>query len=565
MDIFQACIDGDVDAVRNFLIHKTEIAWQDNDDSMTPIHCAVQNGHLEVVRAIIEHDPGLVNIGIEFDQTPLYDAITYGQVDIARLLLENNARISEHDFSLHVAVRNNCFESVCLLVEAGIDLDTLDGEGYAPLHRAAENGRLDIVNKLIEHGAYIDISLPSGTALNISVFFRNLELAKTLIRAGANINKVNEYGRTPLHESAYDGCIEIVRVLIAAGANIEARVACDWSSRGDLNTNETPLFSAVKNGKIGVVRELLDAGANVDHRDSKGNNCLWWAVSRNHLDILDLFDINHGINTEIGSLYGSDRKNINLPLLEYLLERQKKAGANLVEVLNDSETFDQYFDDAELEDRSGIDYGATQETLFVTACAKGRADVAGLLHRYGADPKIKVAGRSAFALILLQANNDFSDLHERLQSQPTGEAGEATDTNEVVEISSPEQIIAKYLPSLSLILSVDHSFNPFDSEQNLPFGCENSYDFMQQLKGQGLNILDPLLKEHVVLKEYVLSSEKEKKQAEEIKKLQGLVDKFTQERSVEVSSDEIVSHGAPKRSPSPGFAEGGPRKFQRIR
>lgn len=155
-------------------------------------------------------------------------------------------------------------------------------------------------------------------------------------------------------------------------------------------------------------------------------------------------------------------------------------------------------------------------------------------------------------------------MHERLQSQSSAEAGEATDTDEVVEISSPEQIIAKYLPSLSLILSVDHSFNPFDSEQNLPFGCENSYDFMQQLKGQGLNILDPLLKEHVVLKGYVLSSENEKKQAEEIQELQGLVDKLTQGRSVEVSSDETAGHGAPKSSTSPGFAEGGPTKIRSI-
>jgi ankyrin repeat protein len=56
-----------------------------------------------------------------------------------------------------------------------------------------------------------------------------VEIAKMLLDAGADVNVQNEYGWTPLHEAAESGRVEIARMLIGAGA------------RKDISTNRGKL------------------------------------------------------------------------------------------------------------------------------------------------------------------------------------------------------------------------------------------------------------------------------------------------------------------------------------
>ena len=574
----------------------------------SPLFPAIHRGDIEIVKVLIEAgcdvNESLNSYGFVLKYPPINFAIKNDHLEIVKLLLESGAKVdpdpldivtdgnSEFEPPLFHAIDDGNIEIVKLLISAGANVNRLNygRVPQSPLRRAIYKEKIGIGEVLIEAGA----KFRHGSEVPFSkvVLYDNIEDIKSFIDAGANVNEVFNLRHILYYAIRYRD-IEVVKLLIKAGA--------DFSVPNKRAHRERVLWMVATSGnKLDALDLLLSLpNEKFDHREALKLLCHEFACKDGHQDqtrhdlskaikrilqhpnfpkdfdfgvteeVVDSVDEiyvgNEAIKSVVGSLYGSDRKNISLPLLEYLLERQKNAGVDLVEVLNEHETFDRDFEDAELEDRSGIDYGATQETLFVTACAKGRPDVAGLLHRYGADPKIKVMGRSAFALTLMQANNDFLALQQRLQPQPVGEAGEATDADEVVEISSPEQIIAKYLPSLSLILSVDHSFNPFDLEQNLPFGCENSYDFMQQLNRQGLNILDPLLNKHALLKEYILSSEKEKKQDEEIKKLQEMFSQFMNGRSGKDPGDETAGHGAPKSSPSPGLTEGQVEQTRRRR
>ncbi len=573
MDIFEACRVGDLDRVNSLIrvegfdVNIEKASHEARDFNITPLGVAAKNGHLEIVKLLLESGASFDDEYCNFSALSL--AAECGHLEIVEELLKAGADVNdEYYYSSPLACAARCenLEIVKLLLRNGADVNFIT-DGYpdawmGALDYGIDSNVLKILKVLIEAGLDVNNKYHDTPILHREVELGNIEVVKLLIEAGADVNSLSPHGNDALYLAVLYGELDILDLLFSLPN--EKFDHSEFSKRLFLEFANYPHHQ--EKGRWRPTRDDLSNAIKIilQHPNfPKDFDC--GGIKEFARSVDEIYVGNEAIKSVVGSLYGSDRQNINLPLLEYLLQRQKKAGANLVEVLNESETFDQYFDHAELEDRSGIDYGATQETLFVTACAKGRADVAGLLHRYGADPKIKVMGRSAFALTLLQANNDFLALHERLQSQPTGEAGEATDTDEVVEISSPEQIIAKYLPSLSLILSVDHSFNPFDSEQNLPFDCENSYDFMQQLKEWGLNILDPLLEEHVVLKEYVLSSEKEKEQAEKIQELQGLVGKLAQGRFGEASSDESAGHGAPKRSLSLGSAAEQAGKFQRIR
>jgi len=77
---------------------------------------------------------------------------------------------------------------------------------------------------------------------------------------GADINKADDYGRTPLHVAASADYSEMVRFLIDRGANVHV------TSAGE---GQTPLHYAAKNEAVKCVKILLAFGSDVDARDFK--------------------------------------------------------------------------------------------------------------------------------------------------------------------------------------------------------------------------------------------------------------------------------------------------------
>lgn len=96
----------------------------------------------------------------------------------------------------------------------------------------------------------------------------NIELQTFVILAillascclGADINKADDYGRTPLHVAASAGYPEMVRFLIEYGADLHA------STKGEL---QTPLHFAARNEASQCVKILLACGAFLEFRDYK--------------------------------------------------------------------------------------------------------------------------------------------------------------------------------------------------------------------------------------------------------------------------------------------------------
>jgi ankyrin repeat protein len=143
-----------------------------------------------------------------------------------------------------------------------------------PLQQAAYDGDADTCERLIKSGAAVDATDKYGvTALGFAVYQQRLAVARKLIDLGADVNHVDDEGRTPLiytarapfgkgayGQSTMAARNEIAKLLLAHGADVNHA-----EQHGD-----TALHWAVSDRNPELIRQLLAAGADVNAKTSEG-------------------------------------------------------------------------------------------------------------------------------------------------------------------------------------------------------------------------------------------------------------------------------------------------------
>lgn len=125
----------------------------------------------------------------------------------------------------------------------------------AQLVTAIQEGQLDSARELIEAGANVNYFLRGdGTPLTIASRRGNLEFAQYLIEHGADVNQRAPGDGNPLIMAAGNGHTELMALLMRSGADVNGYV------RGD----ETPLIAAAQSNQLGAALYLIDNGADVN-------------------------------------------------------------------------------------------------------------------------------------------------------------------------------------------------------------------------------------------------------------------------------------------------------------
>lgn len=115
------------------------------------------------------------------------------------------------------------------------------------------------------------------TALHWAVRADDVDLARALLRAGAEARVANRYGVTPLALAAVNGNADMVKLLLRAGADPNAA-----SGEG-----ETVLMTAARTGRPEPLTLLLEHGADPNAAERAfGETALMWAAGHGHAEAI---------------------------------------------------------------------------------------------------------------------------------------------------------------------------------------------------------------------------------------------------------------------------------------
>lgn len=189
-----------------------------NDLGATPLWNASMNAGAGIVKRLL--DAGATpNLALLAGETPLMVASRSGKADVVALLLAKganaNARGSRQQTALMWAASQRHPEVVTLLVAKGADVHARSSE-WQEMMAVPPHG-LPLYNKIIPHGR--------DTALLFAARAGDLESAKLLVSAGANVNDADAWGVSATTMAAHAGFTEMVEWLLDHGADASAAAA----------------------------------------------------------------------------------------------------------------------------------------------------------------------------------------------------------------------------------------------------------------------------------------------------------------------------------------------------
>lgn len=297
----------------NFLLEKGANAHilSTKPEGMTVLHAAACDGHAKVVQRLIDHgcDP---EIKTAMGDTTLDTALAERKEEVVQVLLEamggpdhpkNSIALQFAMADSHPMVKTiisitelcyprikdptpaNKYEWISWVIEEGGSLLRMPALRKM-LHYALEEHNLEMLKSLIDQGCDVNMQLEStSTPLCYAVKHSNIPMIELLLDSGVDIDAFHGEGYTALDEAIFNmkdaKDTEAVDILLKHGAKINrgkdpGHTALSLILLRDADWNELALR---------MVESVQDIN---EDRDSMGSTLLHVATLRNRKDVVDL-------------------------------------------------------------------------------------------------------------------------------------------------------------------------------------------------------------------------------------------------------------------------------------
>jgi uncharacterized protein len=276
-----AVMKADREAIRSLLQQKPDVnATQ--ADGMTALHWAARMNDLETAQALLRAGakPDIVT---RYGVTPMYFASESGNAAMIDLLLKAgvspNAANPGGETALMTTSRTGKLDAVKLLLDRGASVNATESvRGQTALMWAITENHPDVVKLLLSRGADVNVQtkveIPDGTTGKPEAKSGDIGAHGPGMYRGRAVPSPSG-GLTALHFAARDGNLEIARLLVDAHADIERP-----SGNGT-----RPIVAAIINNHIELALYFLDKGADVNASDDFYKRTpLYAAVERRDAD-----------------------------------------------------------------------------------------------------------------------------------------------------------------------------------------------------------------------------------------------------------------------------------------
>lgn len=197
--------------------------------------------------------------------------------------------------NLHLASRRGKTYRVEACLACRQDPNGVDERGQTALYIACVYGHVAVAKTLLRAGANVNSRTPDGhTPTDAAIEGGYSGLLRELMWAGANLTSLDAEGYSLPLRAARDGKTMAMRELLGAGVDI-----IDVVGR---RSGKTALILAARGGHLEIVQGLLGAGADVLKGDKRGWTSLHFAAWKGHLGELYLIWLNF-LLASIASIY----------------------------------------------------------------------------------------------------------------------------------------------------------------------------------------------------------------------------------------------------------------------
>ncbi|XP_051957883.1 dynein axonemal heavy chain 12 [Xyrauchen texanus] len=285
--IFNAIKHGDENALRKLTVHQRAF-YEEDSTGFIPLHEAAIQSNQNILEITFNASPeDSKHRGTHHGKTALFLAVEKGLVENTCFLLDNGSSPDtldeEEDSPLIVAIRNNHYDMVKVLLNFNVSVNQEGAHRRTALHEAARLGLTDFVDLLLKNGAHPDPMSTYGlTPLALAAQGGHLEIIRTLLRRGANVESQAQDSATILFEASASGNPDVISLLLEHGADANVpkhtghlpihRVAhrghvkalallipiTTWDAVDD--SGISPLHSAAASGQTQCLEMLLNAG-----------------------------------------------------------------------------------------------------------------------------------------------------------------------------------------------------------------------------------------------------------------------------------------------------------------